>query len=809
MKVPLNWLKDYVDVTLPPAELAGKLTMAGFEVAEIISTGGSWDKVVVGQITAINPHPNADRLRLATVKLGTGEETVVCGAPNLNVGDKIAFAGIGARLINPYNGEVEELKKAKIRGVASSGMICSEKELGISDNHEGIMVLAANAEIGMTLAEYMGDTVFNIDVTANRPDCLAVVGIAREVAALSGQKMHIPEISYEETGDAIEEQVTIEIEDPDLCPRYCASLITEVKIAESPAWLQERLIACDQRPINNIVDITNYIMLEYGQPLHSFDYATLRKKKIIVRRAAEGERFYTLDEEERQLTGEILTIADGEGTVAIAGVMGGLDSEVTENTTSILLEAASFKAASIHDTSNQLGLASEASLRFGRGISAGLTIPALKHATQLIAELGGGRVAKGIIDVYPGKKEAEPVSVTVEKTERITGMEVSRDIIMKALTSLGFECEIDGSRIMAKTPYWRSDIKYDVDLIEEVARIIGYDKIPTTLLADVIPPQDPSPILNLKKKIRQCLTGLGFQEVVTYSLTSHDMLSNLLPEPRLPQPAPPRVVKPLTADQEYLRPTLRAGLLATLEANRKHDDGGIRLFEIGKIYLPRGDNLTDQPEVLCGVINGPRVAQSWLGSDGTFDFSDVKGTIEGLFRYLNIDISFEKSNDEGLHPTRQAAIMVKSRNGPVVKLGVIGDLHPKVADAFEITGTAGLFEVSVTALVPFATGYRMFRAIPRFPSITRDLALVVDTGVTHQQIIDIIKSFSLISEITLFDVYSGKQVAAGKKSLAYSLVYQSLTHTLTDEEVNKVQEKILARLTKELGATLRAKFQQT
>ncbi len=803
MKVPLNWLKDYVDVTLPTAELAGKLTMAGFEVEEIITTGGGWDKVVVGQITAVNPHPNADRLRLATVKLGTGEETVVCGAPNLNTGDKIAFAGIGARLINPYNGEVEELKKARIRGVASSGMICSEKELGISENHEGIMVLASDAEIGMPLAEYMGDTVFDIDITTNRPDCLSVIGVAREVAALSEQEMHIPVISYEETGDAIEKQVTIEIEDPDLCPRYCASLITGVKIAESPAWLQERLIACDQRPINNIVDITNYIMLEYGQPLHSFDYDSLRKQKIIVRRAAEGENFYTLDEEERKLTNEMLTIADGGGTVAIAGVMGGLDSEVTEKTTSILLEAASFKAASIHYTSNRLGLASEASLRFGRGISAGLTVPALKHATQLIAELGDGKVARGIIDVYPGKKEAEPVSVTADRFKRIVGMGVSRDRIVKVLTSLGFECDADGSRIVAKAPYWRSDIKYDVDLIEEVARIIGYDKIPATLLADTIPPQDPSPVLNLKKKIRYCLTGFGFQEVMTYSLTSLDMLSNLVPRPRPPEPAPLRVDKPLTVDQEYLRPTLRANLLATLAVNRRHEDGGIRLFEIGKIYVPRENDLPDEPEALCGVINGPRIEPSWLGGDGTLDFSDVKGAIEGLFRYLGVDISFEKSSDEGLHPARQAAIVVKPKDGPKVKLGVIGDLHPKVADAFEITGPVGLYEISVTALSPLAAGYRMYQSIPRFPNITRDLALVVDTGVTHQQVLDIIKRFSLISEVILFDVYSGQQVAAGKKSLAYNLVYQSPTHTLTDEEVNKVQEQILARLTKELGATLR------
>jgi len=802
MRVPLNWLKDYVDITLPPAELAERLTMAGFEVAEIITTGGSWDNVVVGQITAVDPHPNADRLRLATVKLGTGQETVVCGAPNLNVGDKIAFASVGARLINPYNGEVEELKTARIRGVASSGMICSEKELGISENHEGIMVLAAEAEIGKPLAEHIGDTVLDIDITPNRPDCLSVVGIAREVAALSEQEIHIPETSYKETGDAVEEQMTIEIADPDLCPRYSASLITDVKITESPAWLQERLIACDQRPINNIVDITNYVMLEYGQPLHSFDYNRLKNRKIIVRRAAEGEKFYTLDEEERKLTGDMLTIADGQGTVAIAGVMGGLNSEVTESTTSILLEAASFKAASIHYTSHHLGLLSEASMRFERGISAGMTIPALRHATQLIAELGGGKVAKGIIDVYPGKKITKPVTVTSGKVKRVMGMGVSRDLIVKSLTSLGFECRAEGSWISAKTPCWRSDIKYDVDLIEEVARIIGYDKIPTTMLDDPIPRQNPAPILSLKRKLRQCLVGHGFQEIITYPLTGLEALSDLVPEPRPPEPLPLRIVKPLTADQEYLRPNLRANLLSTLAANRRHEEGGIRLFELGKIYLSRGNDLPDEPDVLGGIMSGSRAEKSWLGGDGSFDFYDVKGVVEGLFDHLGVAVSFEKSDDEGLHPARQAAIVIEDKDMKV-KPGIIGELHPRVADAFELAGPICLFEINVSALLPFAASHEMFRAIPRFPSTIRDLALVVDAGVTHQEILKIIKSFSLISEVILFDVYSGKQVAAGKKSLAYRLVYQSSAHTLTDEEVDKVEEQILKRLTGELGATLR------
>ncbi|MCX7911707.1 MAG: phenylalanine--tRNA ligase subunit beta, partial [Dehalococcoidales bacterium] len=478
MKVPLKWLREYTDVTLPAEELAKRLTAAGFEVAGITRSGGSWENVVIGEIKAISPHPNADRLHLATVDLGGEEETVVCGAPNLHLGDKVPFARPGARLINPYTGKTEELKPAKIRGVLSRGMICSEKELGISENHEGIMVLGSDAKAGMPLAAYLGDIVFDIEVTANRPDCLSVVGIAREVAALTGQKVHIAEPHYEETDRPIAEYASVEILAPELCPRYCATLITGVKIKESPPWLQERLIACGQRPINNVVDVTNYVMLEYGQPLHSFDYERLRGGKVIVRRAREGEVLVTLDGVARDLTGDMLVIADYDRAVALAGVMGGQNSEVTEGTTAILLEAASFAAACIHRTSRRLGLVSEASTRFERGISPELTIPALRHATQLIAELGGGKVARGLIDIYPGRKPPRSIRLTPQAVRRILGMEVTVQEIARLLGLLGFVCEVGGEQVTAGTPYWRSDIRQDVDLIEEIARLIGYEKIP-------------------------------------------------------------------------------------------------------------------------------------------------------------------------------------------------------------------------------------------------------------------------------------------------------------------------------------------
>ncbi|MFQ6122649.1 MAG: phenylalanine--tRNA ligase subunit beta [Dehalococcoidales bacterium] len=801
MKVPLKWLREYIDITLPVADLANRLTEAGIEVKGTQVIGGNWENIVIGQIVAINPHPNADRLRLVTIDLGTEQLTVVCGALNLRLGDKIAFARVGAELIDGHTGQLFRLKSAKIRGVESGGMVCSEKELGISDNHKEILVLSPEAPIGTPLTDYLSDTIFDLDVTPNRPDCLSVIGIAREVAALTGQSLSLPEVSYEEAAPLIDQQISIEIADPDLCPRYCASLITGIKIAESPKWMQQRLLACGMRPINNIVDITNYVMLEHGQPLHAFDYQKIRGRKIIVRRATDGEIIVSLDGVERALSQDMLVIADEERAVAIAGVMGGANSEVTEATTSILLESANFNPASIHHTGSQLSLSSEACMRFERGIRPELTIPALKRATQLIMQLAGGKVAKGLADVYPGKRDHEPILLSTEKVNRFLGVEFDLDQIVGTLSSLGFHFKptSSASEVWVIAPYWRSDIQQAVDLSEEVARIIGYDKIPTTMLSQPLPRQNPEPILSLKQKIRDSLVGYGFQEVITYSLTSLEMLNKLKPEPRPTEPMPLRMANPMTADQEYLRPNLRANLLAVLSANRRHEEGGIRLFELGKVYLPREKDLPDEPEVLCGLLSGVRLEKSWQGESGLLDFFDAKGVVEGLLNQLGVAASFEQSSDQSLHPTKQAAIVIGGN-----RLGVIGELHPKVSEAFELSDTACLFEINVAALLPFTIGHKMFQPILRFPATVRDIALLVDAQVSHQQVLNIIKSFPLVNQVAIFDVYSGKPVPVGKKSLAYSITYQSPTHTLTDEEVNEVQQQILSKLSKELGATLRS-----
>ncbi len=801
MKVPLNWLREYVDITVSRTDLAEKLTMAGLEVKGTEVVGGSWENIVVGQIKAVNPHPNADRLTLPTVDLGNEQVVVVCGAPNLRVGDKVAFARVGAQLIDGHTGQSVTLKSAKIRGVASSGMVCSEKELGISDRHEGIMVLPDEAPVGIPLADYLGDAIFNLDITPNRPDCLSVIGIARELAALTEQDVHITEVSYKEAASPIDQQVAVEIIAPDLCPRYCASLITGVKIAESPAWMQQRLLACGMRPINNIVDVTNYVMLEYGQPLHSFDYERIRGKKIIVRRASSYESIVTLDNVERELATGMLVIADIKGAVAVAGVMGGANSEVTEETTSILLEAASFNPASIHYTGRILGLPSEACMRFERGISPGLTLPALRRATQLIAELGGGEAAKGVVDVYPGKREPEPILLTTNEVKRVLGVGFSLEQIVHTLTLLGFDCKQTDptSEVLVTAPYWRSDMHLAVDLIEEVARVIGYDSIPMTMLSQPIPRQNPEPIIGLKREVRQHLAGYGFQEIITYSLIGVEMLSKLSPVSHPLEPLPLRVANPMTAEQEYLRPNLRANLLAALTANRRREEGGMRLFELGKVYQLRTNDLPDEPEVLCGLLSGPKVEKSWQSGDELLDFFDAKGVAEGLLGQLGVEASFEKGADEGLHTIEQAMITVAGN-----RVGVVGKLHSKVLENFEIAEPAYLFEIDLAALLPFTLGHKMFKPIPRFPAVVRDVALVVNAEITHQQVLDIIKGFPLIEGVNIFDVYSGEQVPQGKKSLAYRITFQSPTHTLTDEEVNKVQKQILDKLSHELGATLRA-----
>ncbi|MFC1993991.1 phenylalanine--tRNA ligase subunit beta [Chloroflexota bacterium] len=795
MKVSLNWLKDYIKISLPPKELAHKLTMAGAEVGGLGDASGKWDNILIGQIKAVNDHPNAERLKLATISLAEESITVVCGAPNLEVGQKVPFAHIGANLIDVHSGKSAKLKPAKIRGVRSEGMVCSEKELGISDQHEGIMTLPPDAPIGKPLSEYLGDTVFDLKITPNRPDCLSVIGVARELAALTGEHISIPNTNYDEQSTSVQELVSVEIHDPDLCPRYCASLVTGVKIGPSPSWIQQRLLASGMRPINNVVDITNYVMLEYGQPLHAFDFPRLRGGKIIVRRAKKGEVMFSLDGVERILDPDMLVIADAKEPIAIAGIMGGSESEVTEETTSILLESANFNHTSIRYTSANLRLRSEASIRFDKSLSPELSLPALRRATSLFIEIAEGKAARGIIDVYPGKTEKDPVLLPIERVSQVLGVELPTKRIVEVLNSLGFTSEPEDTTISVTVPYWRTDIRLADDLVEEIARIIGYDELPATMLHGETPQQEPAPLLGLKERISDLLAGCGMQEIITYSLVSQAMLAKINPNKK---PAL-KLANPLTLEQEYLRTSLRGGLLTAFSANARHEDNSIMLFEVGKVYSPKENDLPEEREMLAGVIGGPRIGQSCHQTEGGLDFFDTKGILEAVLNRLGLKPSFEPAEDLNFLPGRTAEVLVGGK-----QVGVLGEVHPKLADSFDIhTIPLYLFEVDLQELLLFSKAIIQYQPIPRFPGITRDIAVIVDTQLTASRIEGIIHSSPLIAEVTIFDVYSGEQIPQGKKSLAFSILYQSPTHTLTAEEVDKTHQAIIARLKREIGATLR------
>ncbi len=797
MKVSLKWLSSYVPIRLSPRELADKLTMAGLEVDRIETTGDRWANIFVGQILQIERHPQADRLKLALVDLGREKLKVVCGAPNIEVGQKVPLARVGARVLDAQTGQLVKLRAAKIRGVLSEGMLCSEKELGVSDNHEGIMILPLDAPVGRFLSDYLGDVVLDIKVTPNRPDCLSVIGIAREIAALTGERLGLPEVIYEESDPPADQLASVEILEPELCPRYCASIIRGVNVGPSPRWMQERLLALGMRPINNIVDVTNYTMLEYGQPLHAFDYGKLKGKRIVVRRAREGEKLISLDGEERALSPDMLIIADEQDPIALAGIIGGRDTEVTEETNAVLLESANFNPASIHSTSYKLGLLTEASIRFDKGLSHELPLPALRRAIGLIKESAGGRVARGVIDLYPGREAKKPIFLSGQRVRQVLGIDLEMSRISDVLSSLGFVSKSTApDELRVSVPYWRSDINLADDLVEEVARIIGYDDIPLSLLSGELPRFQPNPLLSLRERVRDILVGCGMQEVITHSLTSQEALGKSGAGGKI---SPIQVANPLSQEQSHLRTSLRAGLLRAFATNERQREKGLMLFEVGKVYLPREGGLPEEREVLCGIVGGPRFEKSWLAEGGGLDFFAAKGILEALLSRLGLEADFEPAEEPGLLPTRTAKVTIATQ-----RIGVLGDVHTQVRDNFDlISNTVSLFELELDKLLPWTEQVPLFRPLPRFPGIARDLALLTDLDVPAKRVKEVIQRFPQVSRVEIFDVYQGEPVPRGKKSLTFSVIYQSPERTLTDEEVDKLQQHILEKLEKELGVILR------
>ena len=809
MLVPLSWLRRYVPISLPPRELAHLLTMAGTEIGEVKEIGADWDrdKVLVGHVLKLDRHPNADRLTLPTVDLGDGETaTVVCGGPNIAAGQKIAFAREGARLYSTRTGRVEELKAAKIRGVVSAGMVCSELELGLGEDHQGILVLDESAPVGTPLVDYLGDAVFDAAVTPNRPDCLSVLGVAHEVAALTGETVAEPDLSYPEEGPPIEDRVKVEIADPDLCPRYAASLISGVRVGPSPRWLQDALVRAGQRPINNIVDITNYVMLEYGQPLHPFDFDKVRDGTIVVRAARPGERLLTLDEETRTLSPPMLAIADSADPIALAGVMGGAATGVQEGTTSVLIESASFDPINTRRTAAALRLSSEASYRFERSIRAEFVPRALRRTTQLILEVAGGESAKGIIDMYPGQKPEPVVKITSRRIERVLGVALDMGRVERVLASLGFERsgepEAKGE-LSLKAPYWRSDIAIEEDLIEEVARIVGYDDIPTTMQSTPIPHHRPQPLRELRERIRDLLAASGMQEVISYPLTSLEALDRVGAVADGNEPL--RVANPMSSEMQYLRTSLRGSLLQTLASNRRVSQGeGSRVFEIGSVYLPeqeaRERDLPEEREMVVGLLSGPRFPTSWLASGDDMGFFDCKGVLESVLGQIGAAVVYQPSDEPTMHPGKTARLMCGRK-----AVGVIGEVHPRVLEGFDLgQSPVAMFEIDLASLHDaLGDGTSRHAAPSRFPESERDLALIVDDGVPSATIQSIIQRHKLVVASSPFDLYTEHGVPEGKRSIAYRIVFRSATGTLTAEQVNRARDDILKHLEREVGAEVR------
>lgn len=800
MKVPLSWLKQYVDVDLPAQDLAHRLTMAGIEVGEVEVIGG-WSEVFVGHVTGVRPHPNADRLRLCVVNTGSEELEVVCGAPNVAAGQNICFAKVGANIYNTHTERHEVLEAAKIRGVESQGMICSAVELGLGDDHSGIIELPEDAPVGALLDDYLGDTVLDLELTPNRLDCLSVLGVAHEVAALTGKTVKEPETNYKEAGAPITEQIDISVESPELCRRYTASLLQGVKIGPSPQWLQDRLTRAGLRPINNVVDVTNFVMLEYNQPLHSFDYDLIKDATVIVRRARPDEMLTTLDGVERKLTVENLVIADANDAIGLGGVIGGANSDISVNTVNVLLESATFDGTNNRETAQTLGLRTEATLRFEKGLRPELAPIALRRATGLIQEVAGGTVAPGIVDVLSDEgADAPVVPLTGEKIRRMLGMEVDQKRVQETLDALGFTWESAGeSELKVTVPYWRNDVNIEEDLVEEVVRTIGYDSVPTTMLSSPIPFQQPEPVMGLRDQIKDLLASEGIQEVINYPLVTLQQLEQV--EQLDPANLPMRVTNPMSADREYLRTTLRASLLATLAANQGHGAGPFRLFEAGRVFWPREGDLPDERETVAGVLAGLRHEPSWLEDDSLLDFYDAKGVVELVLNRLGVSATYEPSDDPSFHPGRCAVIKVAD-----AVIGVVGEVHPVVMDRLGLESPqVAAFELYLgPILAALPDEQQQFEPLPRYPSATRDLALVMPTDVDAGQVTRLILRHRGVDRADLFDIYAGENIAEGTKSLAFHVYFQARDRTLTNEEVNRSLDGLLRILERELKVTLRA-----
>ena len=801
MKVSLNWLKDYVDIRIDTKELVHLLTMAGLEVESAVSTGQGLEKVVVAEILSVRKHPHADRLSLVDVKTEQERFSIVCGATNIREGQRVPLARVGARLPNGL-----EIKRSKIRGEISEGMLCSEIELGLGTDTTGIMILASGTPLGAELAEALGlkDTILEISITPNRPDCLCVIGVAREVAALTEQRLRYPLSSLTDSGEEIRRKTSVTILDPDLCPRYVARMIEGVKIGPSPLWMSNRLEKVGVRSISNVVDVTNYVMMEYGQPLHAFDFELLEEGRIVVRRARRGEEFVTLDGVRRILDEQMLMICDGVKPVAIAGVMGGLNSEIREETKTVLLESAYFDPLGNRRTSKRLGLETEAAYRFGRGIDYGGCLNAANRAAQLIRELAGGRVLEGAVDSFPAPMRPKPIRLRNERIRAILGKEVPSEKVKGYLENLELDVRRENPDIFTVTPpSFRGDLDREIDLIEEVARMDGYENIPITLPKGSPTSEGTGKELLLEGKALNILAHHGFYEVVTYSFISPASWDLIGFPPEDPRRSSLQILNPLSVDLSVMRTSLIPGLMETARYNLSRKNSNLKIFELKKVFLPQhGEKLPREVKCLAGLAMGLDQDPQWSSSPETVDFYHVKGLVEDLLEGMQIkETKFRKAEDiPYLHPGQASRVFFKED-----VLGVLGEIHPQVMARYGIHGGAYLFEIDFGQILKWAVEERRFRALPRFPAVYRDLSIIVDETLEVDNITGAIRDLRqpFIDEVILVDLYRQAPIPAGRKGISYRIRYQSNDRTLTDEEVNQHHEKVISRLREVFQAELR------
>ncbi|MBW1701359.1 MAG: phenylalanine--tRNA ligase subunit beta [Deltaproteobacteria bacterium] len=802
MKLSLNWLQDYVDIEMSPDELGQLLTMTGLEVEGIEAAGNSLEEIVAAKILATKPHMEADRLSLCQVDTGREKVQVVCSAPNLEEGAMVPLALPGVKL---PDGTI--VKESLIRGETSTGMLLAEDEMGLTDDHSGIMILSSDYSPGIPLPSVLpvSDWVFDVDITPNRPDCASVIGIAREIAAVTGKILRRPEPGVEETGPDIKDLTSITIDDSSGCPRYAAGIIQDVALGPSPFWMRYRLYLSGIRSINNIVDVTNYVMLEMGQPLHAFDYNRLKENRIVVRRAREGEVFSTLDGEAHALNSEILMICDGERAVAVAGIMGGLNSEIFAGTRHVLLESAFFDPVTIRRGSKRLGLSTEASYRFERGADIEGVTTALKRAISLISDLAGGKISRGFIDNYPKPYFSPDIKLRVDRTNRILGTTISLDDMAGYLKALGMEVHnINEHELKVKPPSFRVDITREADLIEEVARLSGYDNIPVTAPSIRPSEEGEAPELLLRDKARSIMTGLGFTEIITYSFISPNSADMLGAKEESPLRSFVRLMNPLTVDQSVMRTSLVPGLLATVKNNILNQEKELKLFEWGKIFMRKeGEQLPVEKAFLAAVMTGTYRQKTWYADERAVDFYDIKGAVEAFLKGLGLqEFIFQRDNAlPGYDPEISSRIYCSGSS-----IGQIGLVSFGTMEAYDLQiENAYLFELDIEALLKNLPGIKKFEPFTKFPAVYRDISIIIKRQLESHEIMEVIKQEGgeLIESVRVFDLYEGEKMDPSKKALAFRICYRSKQGTLDGSKMNQLHESIIKKIRQKTGARLR------